>query len=351
MNTVIPNSVTSIAWYAFYNCSGLTSITIPNSVTSIGNEAFRGCSGLTSITIPNSVTSIGEKSFYHCSGLTSITIPNSVTSIGNGAFEGCSRLTSISVETGNANYDSRDNCNAIIETATNNLIVGCMNTVIPNSVTSIGNYAFYACKDLTSITIPNSVTTIGDYAFYGCTGLTSVSIGSSVTKVGGGAFFDCSKIIDVCCYAEEVPTTSSNAFKDSNISSATLHVPASAIELYKSEYSWSRFMDIVAIESSRQCAKPTIAYKNGKLQCSCETEDVEYVYSIATTNAEGKCTDDVINLGTTFTVSVYATRQGYYNSETATFTIGMPQVGDANGDGFISVADVTSLVNLILGKN
>ncbi|MDD5817429.1 MAG: leucine-rich repeat domain-containing protein, partial [bacterium] len=107
-------------------------------VTTIDYQAFRGCSGLTSVTIPNSVTSIGAYAFENCSGLTSVTIPNSVTSIGYGAFRSCSSLTSIEVERDNSVYDSRENCNAIIETSTNTLISGCKNSIIPNSVTSIG---------------------------------------------------------------------------------------------------------------------------------------------------------------------------------------------------------------------
>ena len=190
-------SVTSIGGWAFIGCSGLTSVTIPNSVTSIGSGAFYGCSGLTSVTIPNSVTSIGMYAFSGCSGLTSVTIGNSVTSIGEHAFSDCSGLTSISVEKGNSNYDSRDNCNAIIETATNTLIAGCMNTIIPNSVTSIGDFAFFDCSGLTSVTIPNSVTSIGMYAFSGCSGLTSVTIGNSVTSIGEHAFSDCSGLTSI----------------------------------------------------------------------------------------------------------------------------------------------------------
>ena len=171
---IIGDNVTSIGSSAFRGCSGLTSVTIGNSVTSIGGSAFRGCSGLTSVTIPNSVTSIGSSAFYNCYRLTSVTIGNSVTSIGGSAFRGCSGLTSVVVEKGNSFYDSRENCSAIIETASNTLIFGSNNTNIPNSVTSIGNNAFSDCSGLTSITIPNNLTSIGSSAFSGCSGLTSV---------------------------------------------------------------------------------------------------------------------------------------------------------------------------------
>ena len=190
-------SVTSIGMCAFSSCSGLTAVEIPNSVTSIDYEAFMGCSGLTAVEIPNSVTSIGESAFYGCSGLTAVEIPSSVTHIAGLAFSECSGLESITVESGNTKYDSRDNCNAIIETATNTLHTGCKNSYIPNSVISIGNSAFSFCRGLTSIEIPNSVTSIGNSAFYNCRDLSSIDIPNSVATISKSAFSDCSSLTSV----------------------------------------------------------------------------------------------------------------------------------------------------------
>ena len=207
-------SVTSIGEKAFNRCSGLTSVTIPNSVTSIGKEAFYDCSGLTSVTIPNSVTSIGKEAFYDCSGLTSVTIPNSVTSIGEGAFWGCSGLTSINVASGNTHYSSID---GVLYNYVQDTLMQCpcakTSVTIPNSVTTIGNSAFFGCSGLTSVTIPNSVTTIGNSAFIGCSGLTSVTIPNSVTSIGRYAFYRCSGLTSVTI-PNSVTTIGESAFAD-----------------------------------------------------------------------------------------------------------------------------------------
>ena len=244
-------TVTSIGDNAFSGCKGITSITIPASVTSFGKNAFSGCTGLTAITIPAAVTSIGEKVFSGCTGLTSITIPASLTSIGNNAFYECKNLASLSVEAGNPTYSSPNNCNAIIETATNLLIVGCQNTVIPATVTSIGSGAFYGNTGLASITIPANVTNIGSDAFSGCTGLTSVALesnalvsapmttqtsmknifgaqvqtytlGNTLTEIGTYAFYGCSGLTSITI-PSTVKVIGSSAFSGcKNLASITI---------------------------------------------------------------------------------------------------------------------------------
>ena len=260
-STVAYNSktyrVTTIGMEAFQYCDDLTSVTIPNSVTVIGSYAFSGCSGLTSITIPNSVTYIGGGAFYGCTGLTSVTIPNSVTYIGKNAFLGCIGLTSITVQNGNPKYDSRDNCNAIIETATNTLVCGCKNTTIPNSVTSIGSGAFENCYSLTSITIPNSVTSIGSEAFFNCLNLTYIRSEIEVPFEINENVFIYSGILE-------------------NIN-ATLYVPAGTKSAYEATAGWNQLkIKEVVLYPSNICSR-----EDEQVELPITLDNVEYGENVA----------------------------------------------------------------------
>ena len=255
-SVVIPNSVTSIGNGAFHNCSGLVGVDIPNSVTSIDENAFYGCRSLTNIVISNSVTSIGENAFNGCDVLTSVAIGSGVTSIGDNAFGYCGSLTNITIDSNNNTYDSRDNCNAIIETSTNTLLRGCQNTVFPNSVTSIGNGAFNGCSNLTSIAIPNSVTSIGEGAFWGCSNLTSITIPNSVTSIGRSAFYYCTSLTSIGSVGSgasvEIPsgvTSISESLFDSCSNLTSIDIPNSVTSIGDSAFNYCRGLTSCTIGS------------------------------------------------------------------------------------------------------
>ncbi len=192
----------------------ITNLVIPNSVTTIGEYAFYCCSGITSVTIPDSVTTIGKRAFADCYKLTSVTIGGSVITIGDSAFYKCPKLTSFTVVENNKAYQSI-NGNLYSKDGTVLVAYACGKTdtsfVVPNTVTTIGNYAFYDCDNLTSVTIPDAVTTIGNYAFYDCDGLTSVTIPDAVTTIGDHAFYDCYKLTSVTI-GDSVTTIGKYAF-------------------------------------------------------------------------------------------------------------------------------------------
>ena len=239
-------------------------------LTSIQDEEFYYCTKLSSIIIPNNVTSIGRNAFFDCESLNSLTIPSSVNNIGNAAFLDCGLgLTSITVESGNTKYDSRNNCNAIIETKTNKLLWGCNNTIIPNSVTSIGNSAFshcmlmtainipdgvtnigndafYNCEKLASVVVPDLVTAIGDAAFWHCDDLLSVVIGEKVESIGNMAFHSCDKLTSVTVRKASPISITENVF--TNRANATLYVPYGCKAAYEAADYWKEFKEIVEME-------------------------------------------------------------------------------------------------------
>ena len=269
---IVPNSVTEIGFEVFHNCENLVSVIIGRNVRIIeGLYSFEGCDNLESIqvesgntvydsrdncnaiihtstdelilgckktTIPNGVKTIHGDVFYKTTELTTIKIPNSVTSLTS--FRYCYGLESIQVESGNSVYDSRNNCNAVIETSSNTLIAGCKNTIIPNTVTAIGQSAFQGCIGLHSITIPNSVTCIGHQSF-DSSGLTSITIGSNVKDIYYYAFNN--------CYLKEVhflgttPPNVQESLGSINKSLITWYVPKGSIDAYKAK--WGDYLNFV----------------------------------------------------------------------------------------------------------
>ena len=244
----IPNSVTSIEDYTFEGCKNLTSITIGNSVASIGNYAFAGCRSLTSVTIPNSVTSIGDYTFFECYGLTSIDIGKSVTSIGEWAFYSCSSLKSITIprsvkHIGNSVFF---NCYDLNKVHISDLEAWCN---IQFDGDFFSRYHLYLNnKEITNLIIPESVTSIGNYAFAKCYRLISITIPSGVTNIGDYAFWFCSNLQNIYCYAEQVTETGDKVFENSNYD-AMIHVPAASISAYQAAEPWKNFKEIVALPS------------------------------------------------------------------------------------------------------
>ena len=363
----IPRSVSFISVGVFSYCSSLTSLTVengnprydsrgncnaifetssntliagcqntafPGSVSAIGTFAFAGCTELTSVTIPGTVAAIGKGAYMSCSRLQGVTIPGSVANIGPMAFAFCDSLAAIVVESGNPIYDSRNNCNAIIETASNILIAGSQNTVIPNSVKAIDDYAFssrkglnsitipgsvisigqnvfYDCTGLASINIPNSVTSIGSQAFYNCISLASVTIPGSVTAIGEGAFINCD-LSDVYSYITDitsVPVQYLFLRSDGMYSGRTLHVPQGTAGAYQADKNWGPYFEQIVDDLMPE------DYPHGDVNHDSEV-------NIADVNA----LIDIILSG---------------NGDTST--------ADVNGDSEINIADINALIDIILG--
>ena len=384
----IPNSVTTISGDAFKGCTGLTSITIPNSVKTL--SGFRGCTGLTSITIPNSVTTIDGNAFRDCTSLISVIIPNSVTKIKVDAFYGCTALKNIEipnslteieskvfaysgldtlfipasvvsiksdsfignilscieVDPSNPVYDSRNSCNAVIETSTNNLILGCQKTVIPSTVKTIGTQAFCEQVVLNSIDIPNTITKIDSYAFEGCTGLDSLLIGNSVTEIEHYAFEGCTGLNSI-----EIPNSvkkiSYRAFKDcSQLDSLSIgeSVWYIGVEAFQNccnlnsiqlksiitPRSWASTFD--GVDKNIKVYVPSISidnYRKAEPWCA---------FNIIADDIYGDVNnDDEVNIA-----DINSVIDAILNGDNNGFV-------DVNNDNEVNIADVNSIINMILG--
>ena len=353
---------------AFNNCSGLTSITISDNVTSIEEGTFCGCYSLISIVIPNSVTHIGNNAFDNCTNLTSITIPSSVTSIGDNIFSCCTNLKDIVMvnemfvfmpKDYNGNYTISNNIKTILGSAFSGC-TGLTSVTIPNSVTIIGDAAFSGCTGLTSVTIPNSLTSIGNNVFAGCDNirtlfintskalkiacqelyigddvttvydyynfdqLRKVVLGKNVSQIRAQAFSN-AHIQEFTITGEEPPYCYPNIFGTQDLSAATLYVPASKAEYYQTTEPWTKFGTVKTLEgdtpvSPTACEKPVIAFENGKLLFTCGTNGAKYHWTITSPDMRNNELNEsgVVDLEACYDIYVYATADGFTQSETAT---------------------------------
>jgi hypothetical protein len=318
---IIPADVTSISDRAFESCNSITSVTIPENVQSMGGFVFAYCKNLVSATFENGVTFVGNSIFAYCEKLKSVELSNTITTIGESAFSGCSSLDKIE---------------------------------IPNSVITINNGAFSSCKALTKIVIPQKIKTIGNNAFYYCEGLKTITIREcdNLWSIGEGAFEKCKNLEDFYCFSNYVLPANGNAFRDSYIEYATLHVKSNLVTECNSASPWKDFGKIVAINGddseTPKCAIPTIAYEDGELKMSCNTEGVKFVTDITDTDIK-KHYDTSIKLSATYTINVYATKPGYDNSNIITATLCWIDV-EPQTEGIIdedAVAEVKAMPVLI----
>ena len=267
--------VTAIGQDAFFKCENLKSIFIPECVTSIGDRAFCGCNGLTALSFNEGLKSIGYYAFSDCNKLTSIRIPANITNIQYGAFAANSSLKEIVVDEKNKVYDSREGCNAIIETSTNTLIVGCQTTTIPNSVTALGRSAFFYCQALEGITIPESVVSIDNFAFYRCTKLASINIPGNVATIGPYAFEDC-KNLATLSLNEGLKQIGYRSFFDCD-KLESVRIPASVMEIEDEAFGSGNAMKEIVVDEkngiydSREGCNAIIETSTNKLIEGCQT--------------------------------------------------------------------------------
>ena len=251
---------------------------IPNTVQIIGQYAFAGCLNLSDASIPNSVTTIEDNAFSNCRALTSVVIPSSVTKLYQQSFSECSSLKSIRVDENNRTYDSRNNCNAVIETATKTLLIGCQSTIIPKGITSIADRSFMNCEKLDSVKIPYGVTSIGNNAFYNCRGLVYVEIPNSVKTINYGAFNECYNIQTVVSKIKDPESMNMEWAFSGSTGSAILNVPKGTKQAYQNKYGWSNFYYIEEMGGDPLTA-PTLTYDGRAITATAPETDVDMYYS------------------------------------------------------------------------
>ena len=347
----LPPQLKSIGKSAFTSCSRLTAIVIPEGVKTIGDFAFNGCIRLASLNLPEGLTSIGEYSFNDCSALMSLAIPSTLTTIPTNAFMGCSSITSLTVAAGNTVFDSREDCNALIRTSTNTMVLGTTNSTFPSSVVAIGDQAFSGNSKLVSIDIPEGIKNIGESAFSNCSSLVSVALPSSLTTIKLAAFNGCQTLTDVLL-REGLKTIEGSAFEQC-YGLKRISIPASVKTIeYNAFYQCTSLVEVTVGFSAPLSISSTVFSnrRNATLYvpqgCVPAFQQANYwkeFKSIKEWYASGDVNHDgYVNIFDVTLVIDYIldkNPEGFYVEE-----------ADVNADGFINVFDVTLIIDIILQK-
>ena len=325
----LPNSITSLGNSCFKFCYNLTSVKLPDNITSLGDYTFSGCSKLSSIKLPDTLTSLGEFCFGHCDDLITLILPNSITNLGNNCFQSCENLETIT---------------------------------LPQNITNLPAYCFYDCKKLSEITLHEGITSLGQSCFEGCSSLTSIKLPKSINKITGstsyGCFKDCSNLSEVTCQWDNLDGIdfSSHTF-DNIFSEAKLYIPKGTTAMYKAKEPWSKFKYIIeendVTEDAEKCQTPTIGYSNKELTFTSQTEGAKYHYTITDDDikTEAYSEDGIISLSATYKISVYASADGYKNSDRATATLYFINAGLENTTDVLQIEEQRGVLISTEGNN
>lgn len=350
MSVTVPNTVKSIGDFAFLGCASLETIELPNSVTSMGASPFAGCTSLKSFVVPDSIRELGVRYFWKCSGLESVFVSRSVEKIYNTTFDGCTNIKRVVVDSCNQKYDSRDNCNAIIETATNNLFLGFSTTEIPNTVRSIGDGAFRQCRGLKAISFPNLLRSIGKDAFVGCTGLKAVDIPNSVTSISSNAFYMCDSLRRVRM-ANGVTSIGDNAFGVCEQLEEVV-LPTSLTNL-GAAFSYCPIKTMVYLTDSVPCAVASNTLKTVETVCVLESmvskfKETEYWRDKKIKPYDGIPLNTALDLNGDWKINSADVVVTYnWISDSIVLEDGEKNPADLNQDGTVNSADVVGLYNYI----
>ena len=304
---VVPKSVTTLPAICFHGCANLKSVTLHDGITSIGSGCFNGCTSLESITLPSGITELEAATFYNCSALKSIELPSGITSLGSDCFYGCTGLTSVT---------------------------------LPNSIIKLAGGCFYGCSSLETITLHEGINSIDSYGFASCSSLKAITLPRSITDIGSYCFYYCSSLATVTCKWENQDeiVTALDMFSGTP-AEKVLNVPMGTGVMYASTTYWKDFTTINEVgdtpEEPEKCATPVISYRDSMLVFTSETEGAEYHYTITDNDiiTDAYSYNGKVRLSAAYNISVYASADGYTNSDEAKAVLYFIKAGSGSGVG------------------